>query len=55
VIKTAINISKPGILKVRYLLGLIASGTIREKISTTKNVRYIVTNIGIKVIIPAKK
>jgi hypothetical protein len=55
VIKTAIKISNPGILKGRYLLGLIASGTIREKTSITKNVRYTVINIGINVIIPAKK
>jgi hypothetical protein len=51
----AISISKPGILKGRYLFGFKGPGTIFEKRSITTTVRYTVINIGIKVTIPAKK
>ena len=52
---SAIKISKPGILKGRYLFGFTASGTIFEKRSITTTVKYTVINIGINVTIPAKK
>ena len=51
----AIKISKPGILKGRYLFGFRALGTMFAKRSITTIVKYTVINIGINVTIPAKK